>query len=172
MLAPIAGTALLATVLAGSVMLVMRQQSVESVPPVPLSTTTPENVSATTINMPARRPDLYYQAIADRPLFSPTRRPFEPDVVLTGAAEPDPKMTATPVTEPAAQPAEPPPDFRLLGLMTTAKGGRALIAVGDTAATWFGDGENLMGWRIGAVTRNGLTLTKDKIVINLEIYPQ
>jgi hypothetical protein len=171
--APFAGTALLAAALAGSLYLALLRAPAAQPEVQPVAQATDASLhAATEFALPQRRSDLYYQAIDERPLFAPTRRPVAP--IATAVAPEtqvpqEPEPTIEPVT---AAPSEPPPEFRLVGVMQTPKAGRVLIAIGGSAPAWFNEDDEIQGWRITSVKPGSATLTHDEMVIELEIYAQ
>ncbi|MGB3316139.1 MAG: hypothetical protein WBB85_17190, partial [Albidovulum sp.] len=87
--------------------------------------------------LPSARPDIYYAAITERPLFSPTRRP------QSSESEPE---KAEPVEDIAAESQDTgrdAPAIRLLGIMSGTGTPSALIAAEDGVSEWHKAGASL-----------------------------
>lgn len=91
-----------------------------------------------------------FSAISQRPLFRPDRRP--PAAQVT----PPPET----VMVPAASDSNPP-DFIVVGVVTGPEG-RAAATVRDGAETRrvYG-GDSIQGWRVDAINRDGIVVTRD-----------
>lgn len=171
---PLVGSATLALTLGGTLFLATQRTNDATAgaviaPPASEATTMESNE----IVLPVRRGKLYYAAITDRPLFTPSRRPHvvsstESEKPTPDIVEPEPVVDA--VVEVEIE--EPMPDFRLLGVFAAGASRKALIAVGDNAPSWLEDGANIQGWNIGAVSTRGVTISKNGKTFDLEIYPK
>jgi hypothetical protein len=99
-----------------------------------------------------------------RPLFAPDRRPWQPP--------PAPEVVEVLAEEPEVV-AEPPPDLVLLGVAISE--GRAAALIGDLGGmaepAWVSEGETVLGWTVGAVTGQAVTLTGDGREVALTLYP-
>ncbi|MBY3328887.1 hypothetical protein HFO02_36020 [Rhizobium laguerreae] len=93
-----------------------------------------------------------------RPLFWPSRRPFEPAVILEGAQTP---------------PALPPTmDQVLIGVFIDGSQRRALLRrPNDAEGIWLNEGDTIDGWRIADVTPEHATLEAAEVVVILKLYP-
>ncbi len=79
-----------------------------------------------------------YADIIERPLFSPTRRPFVPDT------------NEAPVEAPVQ--AEPAVPLELIGVLITTERRAALVQPqGESKASWVREGERFAGWSIEAI---------------------
>ncbi|MEM6422805.1 MAG: hypothetical protein AAF698_09465, partial [Pseudomonadota bacterium] len=106
-----------------------------SIPRPALAEKDPERVTAETGSLAALGP------MADRPLFSPSRRP--------------PEMTALEVEVEAPLPI---PSFALSGIVQRGDSRRALLAVDDAAPELVGPGDALAGWSVIDVAENTVTV--------------
>jgi hypothetical protein len=77
-------------------------------------------------------------ATLQRPLFTPTRRPFGP-----GAASAGPQRLE---------------DFRLVGSIRSRAGTLAVLTLADGTMTTIRPGSTLLGWRVESVTAEGVRL--------------
>lgn len=93
-------------------------------------------------------------ATRDRPLFSPSRRP--------------PQAAAQDATPPGADPAL----IELIGTLTAADGGRALLRTRDSqTGAWVGIGETLAGWRVSAIAKDSVVIEAAGRSVELTLYP-
>ncbi|MFZ5963019.1 hypothetical protein ACOXXX_08730 [Thalassococcus sp. BH17M4-6] len=111
-----------------------------------------------------RRPDVYYDAVTQRPLFAPDRRPLVLDD--TPEADPPDPVVATP-PKPVVV---PPPAVRLLGVMGAADENRALVQNAEGEALWLTQGTELAGWTISRIGPNWLDLSRASETIRIEMY--
>lgn len=79
--------------------------------------------------------------IADRPLFSPSRRP--PEIA------PAPPVAALPL-----------PRFALIGIIQSGETRRVLLRIGNEAPMLVGVGDDLSGWRIAEVAKDAVTVER------------
>lgn len=101
---------------------------------------------------PYLEPLSHYEEAIERPLFSPDRRP---------PAEPGAFVAPAPASEPARAPV-PPPDLDVLGLAVDREaGGSALVRLRGQIRRVY-PGEEIEGWRIARIDRDGLTLERDE----------
>jgi hypothetical protein len=122
----------------------------EGVPIAPAVTAAPPEAGALdapgeplTFEPPPRR---RFQAIGDRPLFSPSRRPWEPPV------------EDTPVSPEAAAP-PPAPALALVGVLLTAQSRAALLQGEEQGAlAWVREGEEWSGWHLDLVEQDRVHL--------------
>jgi len=112
------------------------------------------------------RPAVYYEAIIQRPVFSPSRRPVAP---MPAALEPEPETPAPAVSEP-----EPVavPQLRLLGIIGNGSERSALISNQGGDPAWIGQGGSIAGWQIGSVGPDWIEITLDSQKIRIEMYEQ
>lgn len=116
------------------------------------------------------RPAIYYQAITQRPVFSPTRRPLE---AVVAAPEPEPVIEApepvisTPVAAPPA-----PPQLRLLGVIGSAGALSALISNAGGDPAWLPKGSIIEGWTITDIGPDWAELGLDSQNFRIEMYEQ
>jgi hypothetical protein len=95
------------------------------------------------------------EAIAERPLFSPSRRPFV-------AAE----------AEPAAAPVRSLPPLQLIGVLLTEQQRTALIqAVGEGDPTWVREGHKLQGWQVEKIEQDRVHVRAGDRLEMVELRP-
>lgn len=104
-----------------------------------------------------------------RPLFYPSRRPFEP------APAPVEVLAVEEVIEPA--PVDAPsipslPTMRLVGISLAGSQRRALLGVADgTAVRWYSPGDNVEGWVLSAINQDTVILASGSDNFQLALYP-
>jgi hypothetical protein len=107
--------------------------------------------------------------ILARPLFSESRRPFEPVAQNPPAESPGAKL----VTQSIA-PETPPVEAEILllkGVLLHSGTARALIASGSyPVGVWIMQGESIDGWVVARVTKESVRLTRGKSEAQLELY--
>lgn len=109
--------------------------------------------------LPRPRPEIYYKAITDRPLFAPARRPLVGEVT----------EAVTPAAEPV-QPTARKPDVMLMGAMGNDKDMMALLKINDEDGQWFSVGENIDGWEVKKVTPTWVELTDGDTQFRVEMF--
>ena len=114
------------------------------------------------------RPDIYYQAITDRPLFSPTRRPIELAPLTSVPQEPEEDIVV--VEEPAPEQVIPEPDAILLGVMTNGALGSALVSLDGAQAVWRSEGDDLNGWTLRSIEADAIELNEADRSLRIELY--
>lgn len=101
-----------------------------------------------------------YGAMADRPLFSRSRRPYVP---------PPPEPAQIDVVE--TQVILPEPQLTLQGIFISGSVRRALIATPDSpAATWHNEGDSISSWRLAEIKPNTLILLAGDQRRTVELY--
>lgn len=106
-----------------------------------------------------QRPSVYYEAIAARPLFAPTRRP--PAAVAPALEVVNEAVPAAPIVA--------PPTLTLIGVMRGTARPSALIATDGGDPEWIAEGALVEGWTLMAVEASGVTLTRDAETYELEL---
>lgn len=164
---PILGTALLVatTVIVG-------QKALTPTPEIALldtpSTPGPGLIGGNTITrrptVPSVRPEIYYNAILDRPLFAPTRAPRRAE---TETAHPTAEETLqnTPVATNA-----PPSDVHLSGIIGEVNNRSALLGLDDTYGSWVRVDDEIEGWTITEIGADWLELSLDSQTYRLELF--
>jgi hypothetical protein len=95
------------------------------------------------------------EAIAERPLFSPSRRPFV-------AVE----------AEPAAAPVRSLPPLQLIGVLLTEQQRTALVqAVGEGDPTWVREGHQLQGWQVEKIEQDRVHVRAGDRLETVELRP-
>ena len=112
------------------------------------------------------RPDVFYTAMLERPLFAPSRRPLE------DAPEPEPVVEQEEeVRAPAPEPERArAPDVGLLGVMGNDDANSALVALDEAEPVWVKPGTPIAGWTVAAIGPDWLELTLDSETIRIEMY--
>jgi hypothetical protein len=170
MLLPASGTLLLLA-LASALGFTLSRNAGMSAPsiPIPSDAALRPPAEATALDMPPPRPDVYYAAITERPLFSPQRRPT-PEPGQAPVAEPEP-AAAAPAPEPVAVELTRP-DLRLLGTMTGGARSTALIAQAEGEPVWLAEGDAIGGWTLSAISADSVELSRDSGSFRVDLYPQ
>lgn len=104
-----------------------------------------------------------------RPLFVPSRRAWEPP---PPPAEPEPESQSVAAAPPP--PPMPPPALRLVGVSSLGESDvRALVQL-DTAAepVWVLVGDVLMGWKVGKIDPQSITMLRGKQRMSVNLYPE
>ena len=100
-------------------------------------------------------PDLaVFAEIAERPLFSPDRRPPEPMVAVPEKAE---KLVMR-----AAVPAERPLQIVVLGVASTSDVQSAIIQVDGAVSELLRLGESLEGWTLASIEQEAVVFARDE----------
>lgn len=115
----------------------------------------------------AQRPDAYYAAITERPVFAPLRRPYVPKVA---ASEPAPKP-AVEVPKPVAQAIEArPPEVTFQGIITRDERKAALIGLDGEAPAWVAQGDSIAGWTLSNIGNDWIEISRDARSIRVDMY--
>jgi hypothetical protein len=96
-----------------------------------------------------------------RPLFSPSRRPFEP---------PLPQPAPAPIVQ--APPPPPIPELIVDGIWLQGTTRRAYLRTKNgEAGDWRAEGDLRDGWRIVSITASNVTIVASGRTVILEMYP-
>jgi hypothetical protein len=107
------------------------------------------------------------QVIVEKPLFSSTRKPFEPPILEPQVAQAEP----APVVQPIQAPTFDPSQFVMKGVLLMNGSWRALIASPETpAGKWLAVGDELFGWRIRGITPNETVVALQQEIRTLQLY--
>jgi len=103
-----------------------------------------------------------------RPLFDPSRRAWEPPV-----PEPEPLEPAEEVMEPVA-PSMPAPAVKLVGVSELgASDIRALVQLDEyPEPVWVIVGDELMGWTVGRIDGQSITIERGQDRVSFDLYPE
>lgn len=112
---------------------------------------------------PVARPAIFYKAITDRPLFSPSRRPEK--------AGPSGSVETVPVT-PSRDAPQNAPAFVLKGTMVIGNTASALVGLPDTPADWVTPGSVVSGWTVTKVDAESAELSLDSNIVRVDLYPK
>ncbi|HHI70476.1 MAG TPA: hypothetical protein ENJ91_05690 [Rhodobacteraceae bacterium] len=114
----------------------------------------------------ARRPEVFYAAITERPLFDPSRRPFV--LQETTPAPQDPVPVAV---EPEKPPEElPPPQIVLQGVITKNDRNSALIGIDGKPSVWVSEGDFVDGWKINEIGSDWIEISQKARNLRVEMY--
>ncbi|WP_134643102.1 hypothetical protein [Pseudaestuariivita atlantica] len=102
-----------------------------------------------------------YDAILERPLFAPTRRP----VVIAALPEPEPDLTTQ-----LAAPEAPAPVIRLRGVIGATGGNRALVTVDGADGGWLTEGTEVSGWTVTGIGPDWLDISRGEIRKRIDLY--
>jgi hypothetical protein len=131
-----------------------------------LSPTEIEKTAPVTQLQVTTRPEVYYAAITDRPLFEPGRRPF---IGKTTAPEQVPEPVAEPPA--TAEPKElPPPVLSLQGVMTIDNNTVALIAINGSIPDWVSKGDPVSDWTLSEIGSDWVEISRKSRRIRVEMY--
>lgn len=168
-LLPYIGTVILLAFAAFGVSLAVQAQSNLEVSSLDRSSVSPEapesaqeTKSASSISLPRLRPAVYYEAIVERPLFSPTRRPFVPQAEAALEIEVE--------QQDGPQELSTPPDLVLLGAMGRAGNPIALLEHDGEPAEWFAEGEVFDGWSLSKIGSDWIAITDGNSEIRLDMF--
>ena len=95
-----------------------------------------------------------FAEIAERPLFSPNRRPPEPKMVVSDNAE---KLVIR-----AAVPAERPLQIILLGVASTSEVQSAIVQIEGAGSELLRLGESLEGWTLASIEQETVVFARDE----------
>ncbi|MBK5571572.1 hypothetical protein [Ensifer sp. SSB1] len=102
------------------------------------------------------------EAVA-RPLFSPTRREFEPQ---TPVVEEQPQLITPPSSTEIGT-----PSFSLHGTRNIQSRPAALISFGDQSqAEWYEVGQSIDGWQLVSVRPDGVSVIKADVSHDVQLY--
>lgn len=114
--------------------------------------------------LPPARPDIYYAAIIERPLFSPTRRPLEPDQSIQSLS------VAAPQPIPPANPVARPEGLVLSGVLGQDTDRSAFLTRPGGTGEWFRVNDAIDGWNIAEIGPDWATLTAGDTIVRLELF--
>lgn len=95
-----------------------------------------------------------------RPLFEPSRRPFE-------RSRPAPAAAPVPIAKPAAPPEEP--RFKLLGVIMDGSRSLALLATGDGRSQRLEVGDAVDGWQVDSIKLSEVVLSRSGRKLRLSL---
>ncbi len=122
------------------------------------------NTGARRLTFPSARPEIYYNAILERPLFAPTRAPqdSEPELGQTSSAV---TTQITPVATSA-----PATDIRLSGIIGSENNRSALLGSDDSNKDWMQVDDTINGWSITEIGADWVELSLDHQTYRLELF--
>ncbi|MCK1383299.1 hypothetical protein [Bradyrhizobium sp. 21] len=93
------------------------------------------------------------------PAFFKSRSPYVP---------PAPTIVAPAAVAPAA----PPPTVTIAGIVIDKRVKKALLlSPTDNNGTWLSEGDQVMGWKVEAITAAGVTLRQNTSKMDVKMYP-
>lgn len=113
---------------------------------------------------PSARGDAFYTAILERPLFHETRRPIAPEIAAAPSSE---TVAPTPASN---QDVMPPPDVRLLGILSGGARTAALISVKGDDARWLDQGTRIEGWTLLSIASDHIIFVEQEREYRVELY--
>ncbi len=118
--------------------------------------------SETRLTLPAPRRDVFYNAIFERPLFSPDRRPVQTSV---------PERIMPLVEQATPAPSRSLPDgLRLSGVFGGEGSRTALLALPNSEEAWLRTGDAISGWTIITIDANWVEISLGNQTIRLELF--
>ena len=134
----------------------------ESLPDIPAPVADIPDIPSIGPSLSSLPPKETFAAMVDRPLFSPTRRPYAPVVV---AVEPEPVASEPGPPEPLD------PTIRFVGSVSRSNETLALITREDTdLVEALRPGDEVDGWRVTGITDWSLELEAGGEKFRLEIF--
>lgn len=115
-------------------------------------------------SLPAVRPEIFYAAITERPLFAPTRRPVD------RSSEPAPEVIGTPEPVAIVPSIQPPTDLQLSGILGDGLNRSAFVARVDESGEWLRLGAEIDGWTITEIGPEWIILTAGEDIFRLELF--
>jgi len=119
---------------------------------------------STPVSLPKPRPELYYAAITNRPVFEPSRRPVyvspeqvEPESQVVNIATADDGLSPFPAVE-------------LLGVIRSSDSRSALLSIDGGAALWIKEGEMVVGWQLNRVSNEQVEFVRDSEREIVDLY--
>lgn len=93
------------------------------------------------------------------PAFFKSRAPYVPPASIVVAA-------------PVAAPIAPPPAVTIAGIIIDSRVKKALLlSPADNNGTWLSEGDQVMGWKVEAITAAGVTLRQNSAKLDVKMYP-
>ncbi|MBH5403173.1 hypothetical protein HZZ13_36070 [Bradyrhizobium sp. CNPSo 4010] len=93
------------------------------------------------------------------PAFFKSRAPYVPPAPVTVAAAP-------------VAPVAPPPTVTVAGIVIDKRVKKALVvSPADNNGTWLNEGDQVMGWKVEAITAAGVTLRQNSSKLDVRMYP-
>jgi hypothetical protein len=165
---PYLGTGLLLS-LATSLWMVLNLRQGQIAPEPRLGSTDPKISAPETsaLVLPVPRPTVYYAAIFERPVFSPTRRPGKTEDEIEEEPQPQQDDLQVEGEQPLAA-----PNLQLLGTMNNGMRSSALLLPSEGTPAWIAPGDEVEGWTVEVVGKNWIELRQKSQTIRLELYPK
>ncbi len=123
--------------------------------------------SAVNPDRPGEPPEELYQAILDRPLFAPSRRP------MPVSAPPTP-TTSLPTLEPVATLPEPktvsPPSLALKGIVGGRDRSVAFVEQAGAEPAWLAQGMMIEDWELAVIGRDWIVLRQGEQEVRIDLF--
>lgn len=116
--------------------------------------------------VPNARDDAFYTAITDRPLFQDSRRPIVPEAEVL----PEPEVEVAEPEAPAPPQDIPPPDVRLLGVLSGGVRTSALLSLAGDDPQWQDIGAQIEGWTLEDIEADHVVFTEQERAHRVELY--
>lgn len=120
----------------------------------------PETMPAGT-SLREARPQSYYSAITERPLFEVTRRPIdlsEPEMVINDVARVEPIRMAR------------LPEIQLMGVLLSGEQPSVFLSVEGDKAKWLRQGDTVQSWVLEQVASDYVEFKNNKEVVRIDLY--
>ena len=139
---------------------------VVAAPDVPAGEAAPD---ATEAPVRPARPEAFYAAVVERPLFAETRRP-----AVTGQAVevPPAPVEVAPDAEPAPDAEAPPepPALVLKGVLLRAEARAALLGEPGATGDWIAEGSRVGDWMLQRIAADHVELTNSGVTYRIDLY--
>lgn len=123
----------------------------------------------TTLPEPFARPDAFYDAIVERPLFAENRRPGSASAPAEMAAVPA-EIAPTVEADPKSNAPPEPPALILKGVMLQAEERSALLVKPGGTEEWIREGELIGAWKLDRITADHVQITNSGVTLKLDLY--
>lgn len=131
------------------------------------ATSAGDPTTSTPLLVPTIRPDIYFAAISDRPVFVESRRPLELTVSIV---EEDPEPSPIREPEPEVEVDVPAPNLVLHGVLTGGAKSSALVSLDGAEPEWIREGTEIAGWRLTTIEADAIELSETDRSLRIELY--
>ncbi|MHA6268367.1 hypothetical protein ACXYMP_16020 [Aliiroseovarius sp. CAU 1755] len=120
------------------------------------------SASSDTARLPTR-PEVYFAAITERPIFAPTRRPVQ------AARDEKPAQTVE-VTAPLLEQDEVPLAVQVHGIRGQGDAYSALLSSGGQTPEWLDPGASIGGWKVSEIGSDWIIMNNGENSQRVELY--
>ncbi len=113
--------------------------------------------------LPIQRPEVFYNAILDRPLFNANRRP----VIQQAKSE---ENTSRPVVPASSRPQELPAGLSVNGVLSGGPSPTALVGTDSSGPVWISEGEEIEGWVLTKISAYEVKFSNGAREVNVELF--